>query len=124
MHVVCAESAEEADRLAKPRDLSRLRAERGIRDPLPTQEEAESYPYSERERIRIAQLRQRQVIGTPAQCAEKIVYHHESMNPQELVFVSGAGSMSGDQARKSLLLLAEKALPLVAHLREEQTVAA
>jgi alkanesulfonate monooxygenase SsuD/methylene tetrahydromethanopterin reductase-like flavin-dependent oxidoreductase (luciferase family) len=59
------------------------------------------------------------VVGTPEQCAEKIVYHHESMHPQELVFVSGAGSMNGEQARKSLLLCAQKALPLVSHLRDE-----
>jgi alkanesulfonate monooxygenase SsuD/methylene tetrahydromethanopterin reductase-like flavin-dependent oxidoreductase (luciferase family) len=59
------------------------------------------------------------VIGTPEQCAEKIVYHHESMNPCELVFVSGAGSMNGAQAEKSMRLLAEKALPLVSHLRDE-----
>jgi alkanesulfonate monooxygenase SsuD/methylene tetrahydromethanopterin reductase-like flavin-dependent oxidoreductase (luciferase family) len=62
------------------------------------------------------------VIGTPEQCAEKIVYHHESMNPCELVFVSGAGSMNGAQAEKSMRLLAEKALPLVSHLRDEAPV--
>jgi alkanesulfonate monooxygenase SsuD/methylene tetrahydromethanopterin reductase-like flavin-dependent oxidoreductase (luciferase family) len=56
------------------------------------------------------------VIGTPEQCAEKIVYHHESMNPQELVFVSGAGSMDGPTAEKSLRLLAEKVLPKVSHI--------
>jgi alkanesulfonate monooxygenase SsuD/methylene tetrahydromethanopterin reductase-like flavin-dependent oxidoreductase (luciferase family) len=63
------------------------------------------------------------VVGTPAQCAEKIVFHHESMNPQELVFVSGAGSMDGATAEKSLRLLAEKALPLVEHVRGEAAVA-
>lgn len=57
------------------------------------------------------------VVGTPEQCAEKIVFHHESMNPQELVFVSGAGGMDGKQAEKSLHLLAEKALPVVEHVR-------
>lgn len=61
------------------------------------------------------------VVGTPEQCAEKIVYHHETMNPQELVFVSGAGSMNGEQAEKSLRLLAEQAIPLVEHVRKQPT---
>lgn len=63
------------------------------------------------------------VVGTPSQCAEKIVFHHESMDPQELVFVSGAGSMDGATAEKSLRLLAEEALPLVDHVRKEPAAA-
>ncbi len=70
---ICAESEAEADRLALSRDLSRLRMDQGLRGPVPSVEEAEAYDYSREERLRIAFNRQRQVIGDPAQCKEKLL---------------------------------------------------
>jgi luciferase family oxidoreductase group 1 len=70
--VICAETEEEADRLAKSRDLSRLRMEQGILGPVPSVEEAEAYQYSLQEKHRVAANRQRQVIGSPAQCKAQL----------------------------------------------------
>jgi alkanesulfonate monooxygenase SsuD/methylene tetrahydromethanopterin reductase-like flavin-dependent oxidoreductase (luciferase family) len=71
--VICAETNEEADRLAKSRDLSRLRLEAGAQGPVPSIEEAEAHHYTREEQLRVAQNRQRQVIGDPARCKEQIL---------------------------------------------------
>ena len=71
--VICAATGEEADRLAKSRDLSRLRLEQGVLGPVPSVEEAEAYQYSHEERLRIAFNRQRQVIGDPGHCKEQLL---------------------------------------------------
>jgi luciferase family oxidoreductase group 1 len=86
--VICAESEAEADRLAKSRDLSRLRMEQGILGPVPTVEEAETYQYSHEERLRVAFNRQRQVIGDPAQCKAKLLAYGEQYGVDEFVIVT------------------------------------
>src|SRR5579862_1652434 len=86
--VMCAESEAEADRLAKSRDLSRLRMEQGVFGPVPSVEEAEAYDYSHQERLRIAFNRQRQVIGTPAQCMKKLLAYGASYGVDEFVIVT------------------------------------
>jgi alkanesulfonate monooxygenase SsuD/methylene tetrahydromethanopterin reductase-like flavin-dependent oxidoreductase (luciferase family) len=62
------------------------------------------------------------IVGTPQQCAEKLVFHHESLDPSEIVVVGSAGSMSGAEIEKSVRLYAEQALPLVEHLRSTPAV--
>lgn len=59
------------------------------------------------------------VIGTPQQCAEKIVAHHETIDPSEFVVVAGTGSIPFEKTQKSMRLYAEKVLPAVSHLRAE-----
>ncbi len=86
--VICAETEAEADRLAKSRDLSRLRLEQGVLGPVPTIEEAEAYDYSREERLRLAFNRQRQVIGTPAQCKERLLALGEKYGVEEFVIVT------------------------------------
>ena len=85
---ICAESETQAQRLALSRDLSRLRMDQGIRGPVPSLEEAEAYPYSREERLRIAFNRQRQVIGDPAQCKEKLLALGTSYGIEEFVIVT------------------------------------
>jgi luciferase family oxidoreductase group 1 len=63
--VICADTDEEAQRLRKSRDLWMLRLHRGETMPVPTVEEAESYPYSERERAIIEHNRGRTIAGAP-----------------------------------------------------------
>jgi luciferase family oxidoreductase group 1 len=86
--VTCAATAEEADRLAKSRDLSRLRMEQGAMGPVPTVEEAEAYQYSPEERLRVAQNRQRQVIGDPAHCKAQLLALGERYGVEEFVAVT------------------------------------
>jgi alkanesulfonate monooxygenase SsuD/methylene tetrahydromethanopterin reductase-like flavin-dependent oxidoreductase (luciferase family) len=60
------------------------------------------------------------IVGTPAQCAEKIVAHTELINPSEFVTLTAIGTMPPAAADRSLRLYAEKALPRVAHLRHTE----
>jgi len=86
--VLCAETAEAAQRLAASRDLWRLRLDRGILGPIPPVEEALAYVYSENELARIAYNRRRQVVGSPEQVKERLIALAESYGVTEVVVVS------------------------------------
>lgn len=53
------------------------------------------------------------LVGTPEQCVEKLMSHIKTINPSEVVVVSGPGSIDGQEAEKSMRLYAEKVLPRV-----------
>ena len=64
--VICAETDEEAARLAQPANLVWLRFQRGnFREPLPSLEDAENYPYTEAEREFLQATRRRMFVGSP-----------------------------------------------------------
>jgi luciferase family oxidoreductase group 1 len=86
--VICAATHEEADRLAKSRDLSRLRLEQGAMGPVPSVEDAEAHQYSREERLRVAFNRQRQVIGDPAECKEQLLALGTRYAVEEFVVVT------------------------------------
>jgi len=65
-HVVCADTDEEADRLASTIDLNFTRRNKGEFLPLASPEEALAYNYSAAERARIAQNRTKLSVGSPA----------------------------------------------------------
>lgn len=63
---VCADSDEEAERIARLIDLRLLLFEKGeFRREMPTFEEAELYPYTEYDRSRISDNRNRMLVGGP-----------------------------------------------------------
>jgi luciferase family oxidoreductase group 1 len=86
--VLCAEAEAEAQRLASSRDLWRLRLDQGILGPIPPVEEAEAYPYTREERLRIAFNRRRQVVGTPDQVKEQLLALGAAYGVDEFVVVS------------------------------------
>lgn len=86
--VLCADTEAEAERLALSRDLWRLRFERGELGPIPPVEEAEQYPYSREDRLRIAFHRRRQVVGAPEQVREKLLDLGARYGVSEIVVVS------------------------------------
>jgi alkanesulfonate monooxygenase SsuD/methylene tetrahydromethanopterin reductase-like flavin-dependent oxidoreductase (luciferase family) len=55
--------------------------------------------------------------GTPEQCAERIVAHHEEVDPSELIVFLGTGTMTSAESERAMRLFAERVLPRVAHLR-------
>ncbi len=65
-HVVCADSDEEADRLARTVDLNAVRRAKGEYLPLASPEDAAAYDYTPVDRTRIAQSRARLSIGAPS----------------------------------------------------------
>ena len=73
VHVICADTEKDAERLARSRDLWWQRLEQGRPTPVPSVETALAHRYSEDERRRIAFHRQRQVIGAPEQVRDKLL---------------------------------------------------
>jgi luciferase family oxidoreductase group 1 len=72
VQVLCAETAEEAKRLAASRNLLRLRIVTGRRGGVPPVEEALAYPYTPQERAFLAQSTRANVDGDPQQVKAKL----------------------------------------------------
>ncbi len=86
--VICADTEEEAKRLAISRDLWRLRLERGEPGPYPSVEEAQSYPYTDAEKARVEANRTRNVVGDPEQVKERIERTAEEYGAGEIVVLT------------------------------------
>ncbi len=87
--VICAETEEEADLLAKSSDLLFLSIRTGKEIPhLPSVQTALDYPYSELDRMHIEQTRQRRVIGTPEQVKEQLLQLAEQYQAGEILINS------------------------------------
>jgi alkanesulfonate monooxygenase SsuD/methylene tetrahydromethanopterin reductase-like flavin-dependent oxidoreductase (luciferase family) len=65
-----------------------LRLDQGHLGPVPSIEEAEAYPYSREERLRIAFNRRRMVIGAPEQAKARLLELAEQYGVEELVIVT------------------------------------
>lgn len=70
--VICAETDEEAERLASSRDLWRTRLDTGHIGPVPTVEEALAYEYSDIEAQRRDYHARRNIVGTPEKVKEEL----------------------------------------------------
>ena len=70
--LICAETDEEAERLAAPIDLRRLHMALNIDSPVPTEAEAAQHRYSAEERRYVMGQRARAIIGSPASCRAAI----------------------------------------------------
>ena len=86
--VICADTREEADALARCRDLWRLRFESGVFLPMPSIEEAAAYTFSDSERRRIEARRSQTLQGTPAQVKAQLTQLAEHFQVDELVLLS------------------------------------
>jgi len=104
--LICAETDEEAERLASSADLNRLRRDRGEYAPLPSVEEALAYPYSDAERVKITRNRSRLFVGSPATVKEKLQPLIAQCQPDELMVVT---AMFDHDARKQSYSLLAKA---------------
>ena len=103
--VVCADSEQEAERLATTIDLNWVRRARGEYLPLASPEEAAAYPYSPVDRERIKARRARLFVGTPANVREQLAPLLAATKADELMVTT----MIHDHAarRRSYELLAE-----------------
>jgi luciferase family oxidoreductase group 1 len=75
LHVVCADTEAEAERLASSVDLNFARRRQGHYAPIPSPDEAAAYEYSASDRALIAQNRARLVVGDKA----KVMAHVEPL---------------------------------------------
>jgi luciferase family oxidoreductase group 1 len=84
-HVVCAETDEEADRLARTVDLDIVRRGKGEYLPLASPETSAAYDYTPVDKARIAQNRARLSVGSPTTVHAKLMPLIEATQAQELM---------------------------------------
>lgn len=102
---IVAETAEEADYLARSIGLSWVRLQRGEPGPFPSPEEATAYPYSPHEEAIVRSRRALDVVGTPDAVREAIERKAEESGADEVMVSS---MIHGAEARmRSYRLLAE-----------------
>lgn len=104
--VVCAETEEEANRIASSLDLVLLLLEKGgVSKGVPSVETALQYPYTSYDRYRIQDNRKRMIVGTPEQVKETILRMSEEYNTTEFMIVTITHEF--EDKLKSYQLLAE-----------------
>lgn len=86
--VICAETDEEAERLASSMDLNALRRLRGEYAPLPSPEEALAYPYSASEKEAIQRNRARLFVGSPETVRAHVMPLIKATQADELMITS------------------------------------
>ncbi|GMK38785.1 hypothetical protein PCCS19_18390 [Paenibacillus sp. CCS19] len=104
--VFCADTQEEAERIAKSTSLFFLMLHRGGRlDYFPSVETAEAYPYDEIDIEFLNQRRSNMIVGTPDIVKQKLEDIRERMDADELMIVTNTHSF---EARiRSFQLVAE-----------------
>lgn len=102
--VICAETSDQAERLAKSVDLRRLHMARGIDATVPTLAEAEAHNYSREESLYVRQQRARLVHGNPDEVRDRLIALKEQFAADELMILC----ITGDYAsrRESYRLVA------------------
>jgi luciferase family oxidoreductase group 1 len=107
--VVCAETDEEADFLAKTVDLNLARRNKGEYQPLASPEDAAKYPYSPAEQAAIAKNRARMSVGSPATVKAKLDALVDSTKADEVMVTT---MLYGHEARKRSYELLARAFNL------------
>jgi alkanesulfonate monooxygenase SsuD/methylene tetrahydromethanopterin reductase-like flavin-dependent oxidoreductase (luciferase family) len=103
---ICAQSEAEAERLASSMDLNWLRRAHGEYHPLPSPEEAASYPYTDQDRRVMRNSRERLFVGTPDMIEARLKPLIETTQADEVMITS---AIYDHVARKrSYELLAER----------------
>jgi len=103
--VICAETAEAAERLTASINLRRLNMDYGVNAPVPNHDEARSYPYTEADRRRIAHHGRRVVHGTPAEVRARLLELQAQHQADELMTITITGDY--DSRLRSYELLAD-----------------
>jgi len=89
--VLCAETDDEAERLAASIDVRRLQMDAGINGPIPTLAEAEATPLSDADRARIQHHRRRAIIGAPQRVRSGLLAIRDRYEADELMIVTITG---------------------------------
>lgn len=100
---ICAETAEEAERLAAPIDLRRLHMALNLDSPVPTAEEAARHRYTEEERRYVLGQRERAIIGDPASCRDRIEAMAERYQADEVMVLTITADAASRQRSYGLL---------------------
>src|SRR5688572_29065965 len=101
---ICAESDDEAERLAAPIDLRRLHMALNIDAPVPTAEEAARHRYSHEERRYVMSQRARAVIGGPEKSRRELTALVENYSADELMVLTITGDYASRRRSYELLI--------------------
>jgi alkanesulfonate monooxygenase SsuD/methylene tetrahydromethanopterin reductase-like flavin-dependent oxidoreductase (luciferase family) len=107
--VVCADTDEEAERLAASTDLRILQIGKGERTELLSPEEAQRYPYTSWELERIRENRNRMVVGNPEKVKSQLAAFSEDYGVEEMIILTSTHDF---QARVRSYELLAKAFDL------------
>jgi alkanesulfonate monooxygenase SsuD/methylene tetrahydromethanopterin reductase-like flavin-dependent oxidoreductase (luciferase family) len=88
VHVLCAETEEEALRLATSRNLMKLRSALGLRAGVPSVDEALAYPYQLEELAYLEQVKRAYIDGDPQQVKAKLETIAELYQTTDLTIVT------------------------------------
>ncbi len=106
MAAVCADTDARAEKIAASAELARLRYEPGRPGPIPSIEEAASYPYSTPERQFLRANRARLFVGSAATVAEQLAELAHKAGVSEVMVTSIVHDHQ--DRRRSYSLLAEQ----------------
>jgi luciferase family oxidoreductase group 1 len=101
--VVCADTDEEAQHLAKSMDLVWVRISRGEFAPIPTPEEADAYPFTPQERAVAAQYRRLIFVGSAATVRAEIEAVAAETGADEVMVTSNVHSHEARMRSYALL---------------------
>jgi luciferase family oxidoreductase group 1 len=93
---LCAETDEDAERLAASIDLRRLQMDAGINGPIPTLAEAAATPLSDADKARIRHHRRRAIVGSPARVRAELLAVRDRYEADEVMIVT----ITGDYASR------------------------
>lgn len=86
---ICAETDEEAERIASSLDLSILMIEQGMRsNGTPSPEKAAAYQYTPFEEMRVRENRKRMVVGNPKKVKQQLLSLSEQYQTDEIMLVT------------------------------------
>ena len=104
--LICAETDDEAERLAAPIDLRRLHMALGIDTPIPTDAEASAHRYSAEERRYVMAQRARAIIGSPATCRAELEAMAARYEADEVMVLTITGDYATRRRSYELLMSA------------------
>ncbi len=103
--VICAQTSQDADRLAAPIDHRRALMATGRESPILTTEQALGWSYSDQEAAIIERERERIVLGTPDEVRDKLLQIQQAYQADELMIITITGEY--ESRLRSYQLLAE-----------------
>jgi luciferase family oxidoreductase group 1 len=102
--LICAETDDEAERLAAPIDLRRIHMALNVDAPFPTDEEAARHRYSAEERHYALAQRARAVIGSPATCRQALEEMAQRYEADEVMVLTITGDYATRRRSYELLI--------------------
>jgi len=102
--LICADTDEEAERLAAPIDLRRLHMALNIDSPIPTDAEAARHRYDTEERRYVMGQRARAIIGSPRTCRDALEEMAQRYAADEVMVLTITGAYETRRRSYELLM--------------------